>query len=71
MRNYVVLSPQNGSTFFTQNVKNAIDWLQFGKAQDHDGLVGEHFIYARDTLLPLRAHIFNKAMCKGFLTRWT
>ena len=35
------------STFFTlQNVRNAIDQLQFGKAQDHDGLVGEHFIYA-------------------------
>ena len=60
------------STFFTlQNVRNAIDQLQFGKAQDHDGLFGEHFIYARDTLLPLLAHIFNRAMCKGFPTRWT
>ena len=46
------------STFFTpQNVRNAIDQLQFGKVQDHDGLVGGHFIYARDTLLPLLAHI--------------
>ena len=45
--------------------------LQFGKAQDHDGLVGEHFIYARDTLLPFLAHIFNRAMCEGFCSRWT
>ena len=30
------------STFFTpQNVRNAIDRLHFGKAKDHDGLVGE------------------------------
>ena len=38
------------------------------KAQDHD--IGEHFIYAHDILLPLRAHIFNRAMCEGFPTRW-
>ena len=55
------------STFFTsQNVRNAIDWLQFGKAQDHDGLVGEHFIYACDTLLPFLAYIFNRATCEGY-----
>ena len=31
------------STFFTlENVRIAIDRLQFGKAQDHDGLVGDH-----------------------------
>ena len=42
------------STFFTpRNVIGAIDRLQFGKAQDHDGLVGEYFIYARDIWLPL------------------
>ena len=30
------------SIFLTpQNVRNAIDRLQFGKAQDHDGLVGD------------------------------
>ena len=32
--------------FLLQIVRNAIDCLQFGKAQDHDGLVGECFIYA-------------------------
>ena len=59
----------HASTFFTiQNVRNAIDWLQFGKAQDHNGLVYEHFIYTRDivVLLPLLAHILNIAMFEGF-----
>ena len=65
-------STPDKSTFFTpQNVRNAIDWLQFGTAQDHDGLVGEHFIYARNILLPLLAHIFNRAMCEGFPIRLT
>ena len=65
-------SSPHESTFFTpQSVRNPIDRLQFGKAQDRDGLVGDHFIYARDTLLPLLAHIFNRTMCEGFPTRWT
>mgnify|MGYP007130476598 CR=1 FL=1 len=42
----------------------AIDWSQFGKPQDNDGLVGEHFISDCETLDPLLAHIFNGAMCK-------
>ena len=67
------LLPQpHESTFLTpQNVRKAIDRLQFGKAHDHDGFVGEQFIYALDILLPLLAHIFNRAMCEGFPTRWT
>ena len=43
--------------------------IDFGNAQDHDGLVDEHFIYACDILLLLLAHIFNKP-CEGFSTRW-
>ena len=31
--------PHESTLFTPQNV--AIDWLQFGKAQDHYGLVGE------------------------------
>ena len=51
------------ATFFTpQNVRNAINQLQFGKAQDHDGLVGVHFSYIHDTLIPLPAHIFNRSI---------
>ena len=34
-------------------------------------MVGEHFIYARDILLPLLAHIFNRAVREGFPARWT
>ena len=42
----------HASTFFTrQNVRNAIDRLQFGKARDHDGLVGEQSFYALNILL--------------------
>lgn len=38
------------STFFTVSmVREAIDRLCTGKAQDHDGLVAEH-IHARDTV---------------------
>ena len=44
--------------------------LQFGRAQDHAGLVGEHFIYAHDTLLSLLANIFNRAMREGFSSIW-
>lgn len=52
-------------------VLDAIDRLQNGKAQDHDGLVGEHFSYARDTLALLIVHVFNRAICEGFPTSWT
>ena len=58
--------PHESTSFTPQNIGNAIDWLQFGKGQDHDGLVGDHFIYAHDILLPLLANIFNRAMCEGF-----
>ena len=63
--------PHESIYFTPQNVRNAIDQLHFGKAQDHDGLVGEYFIYSCDILLPLLAHIFNRAMCEGLPTRWT
>ena len=53
------------STFFTpQNVRKAIDLLQFGKAQDHDGLATEHFIYAQDIFLPLLAYMFIELCVK-------
>ena len=39
--------------FNSKKCKKCHYWLQFGKAQDHDELVDEHFIYARDTLLLL------------------
>ena len=57
----------NISFFTPQNVRNAIDRLQFGKAQDHDGLGAEHFIYARDTLLSLLATSLIEPCVKVFL----
>ena len=63
--------PHESSFFSPQNVRNTIDQLQFGKAQDHDGLVGEYFIYAYEILFPLLGHIFNRAMCEYFPTSWT
>ena len=32
--------------------------------------MGEHFIYAHDTLLSLLANIFNRAMREGFPSIW-
>ncbi|MCO5570021.1 hypothetical protein L7F22_023735 [Adiantum nelumboides] len=55
------------SDFFTAPmVAEAIGRLQHGRAQDHDGLVGEHFIYACRELAPLLAHMFNRSVCEGF-----
>ena len=31
-------------------------------------IVDEHFIHAHDMLVPLLAHIFNRAMSEGFAT---
>ena len=47
-----------------QKARNAIDWIQFGNAQDQNELVGEHFIYAHDSMVPLLAYIFNRAICR-------
>ena len=51
-------------TFFnTQKIKNPINRLQFKKAQYHDDLVREYFIYACEILIPL--------LCEGITTSWT
>ena len=50
--------------FLHHNARSTIDWLQFVKAHDPDGLVKKHFIYACDTLLLLLSHIFNGATCE-------
>ena len=49
-------------------MRTTVDRLQFGKPHDHDGLVDEHFIHAHDMLVPLLAHIFNRATSEGFAT---
>ena len=53
-----------------QGFGGATDRFPTGKTQDHDGLVGEHVIYTYYTLVPVVAHIFNRAMCEGFYTSW-
>ena len=60
------------SAFFTvEMVRKAIDRLSSGRAQDHDGIVAEHFIHARDMIADLLALMFNRAMCEGFLETWS
>ena len=42
-----------------------------GHLPDHDGLVAEHLIHARDMLAELLAVMFNRAMCEGFPDTWS
>ncbi|MCO5563615.1 hypothetical protein L7F22_017262 [Adiantum nelumboides] len=58
--------------FYTaERVRKAIDRMKTGRAHDHDGLVAEHFIHARDMLVELLAMMFNRAMHEGFLETWS
>ena len=57
--------------FIPEKVRNTIDPLQFGKAQDLHGLVGEHIMYIHYILLQLLAHIFDRVICEGFPNGWT
>ena len=41
------------------------DRMRTGRAYDHEGLVAEHFMHARDMLVELLAVMFNRAMCEG------
>eukprot|EP00250_Pteridium_aquilinum_P021770 c25217_g4_i1 orf=6-257(-) len=41
------------------------------RTYDHDGLVAEHFIHARDMLAELLAVVFNRAMCEGLPDSWS
>ena len=52
-------------------VLRAIRRLQHGQASDHTGLQCEHLIYAADTLAPVLAHLFNRALAEGLPVEWT
>ena len=52
-------------------VKKSIDNMKTRRAYDHDGLVVEHFIHARDLLAELLALMFNRAMCEGLPETWS
>ena len=59
------------STFFTtEMVKKAIDKMKTNRAYDHDGLVAEHLIHARDLLSEVLARLFNRVMCEGLPDSW-
>ncbi|KAH7440397.1 hypothetical protein KP509_04G105200 [Ceratopteris richardii] len=59
------------STFFTARmVQRAIDRMRTGRAYDHDGLVAEHSIHARDMLMEVLVVLFNRAMCEGLPETW-
>ena len=59
-------------TFFTEEmVRKAIDRMKAGRACDHDGLVAEHFMHARDMLAEFLAWMFNRAMYEGFPDTWS
>ena len=59
------------STFFTtEMVKKAIDRMKTGRTYDHEGLVAEHLIHARDFLAEMLARLFNRVMCEGLPDSW-
>lgn len=63
--------PAQCSFFTWRMVRDAIYRLQNGKAQDRDGLMGEHFSHACDVLTPTLASMFNRAVCEGFPKSWS
>ena len=59
------------STFFTtEMVKKAINRMKTRRAYDHDGLVAEHLIHARDLLAEMLARLFNRVLCEGLPESW-
>ena len=46
-------------------VRKAID-KKTRRSYDHEGLVAEHFIHAKDIIAVLITVMFNRAMNKGF-----
>ena len=52
-------------------VKKAIDKMRTRRAYDHDGLVAEHLIHARDLLSEVLAWLFNRVMCEGLPRSWS
>ncbi|WP_139158394.1 reverse transcriptase family protein, partial [Enterobacter cloacae complex sp. GF14B] len=51
-------------------VKKAIDKMKTRRAYDHDGLVAEHLIHAKDLLSEVLARLFNRVMCEGLPECW-
>ena len=58
-------------TFNPRVIVKAIHRLQHRRATHHNGLQGEHLMYAKDTLAPFLAHLFNRILSEGFPIEWT
>ena len=65
------IRPVIGAFFTRAMVLRAILRLQHDRASDHTGLQSEHLIYAADTLAPVLAHLFNRALAEGLPVEWT
>ena len=63
--------PHTCSFFTAEMVRKAIDRMKIGRAHDHEGLVAEHFMHARDMLAELLAVMFNRAMYEGLPDTWS
>ena len=71
LRDLLEPCPLTSAFFIECMVREAIERLSAGKAQDCIGLVAEHLIYARDTLSRLVAFMFYRAMWEGFPESWS
>lgn len=40
------------------------------KSYDHDRLIAEHFTHAKEIIVPLLVHTYNRAICEGFPLVW-
>lgn len=50
---------RNAIFLYNGDGKEAIDKMRIGRASDHDGLVAEHFLIAKDMLAELLPLVFN------------
>ena len=65
------ICPQNYSFFTKEMVRKAIDKMKTKRAYDHEGLVAEHFINAKDIITGLITVMFNRALNEGFPDTWS
>ena len=52
-------------------IRKAIDKLKTKRAYDHEGLVAEHFINAKDIITGLITVMFNRGLNEGFPDTWS
>ena len=52
-------------------VRKAIDKMKTRRSYDHEGLVAEHFIHAKDIITGFITVMFNRALNEGFPDTWS